>query len=83
MRQRGRVSSVNVELSGIASAGPTLRPPPHLTTTEAKLFAEVVANAPAGQFSASDVYLLATFAQVTKLAEGAARAAFPVTILIR
>ena len=75
MRQRGRQSGAGLEIIPPASAGPNLQPPRHLIATEARLFHEVVANAPPGQFSASDVYLLATFAQVTLLVEGAARAA--------
>jgi hypothetical protein len=68
MRQRGRQSAASLEVTGIADAGPNLRPPPHLTATEAKLFVEVVANAPSGQFSASDVYLLTSFVRVTLVA---------------
>jgi hypothetical protein len=68
MRQRGRQSGAGLEIIPPASAGPNLQPPRHLIATEARLFHEVVANAPPGQFSASDVYLLATFAQVTLLA---------------
>jgi hypothetical protein len=49
-----------------------LQPPHHLTAKEAKLFHEVVTNTPSGQFSASDVYLLATFVQITALLEDAA-----------
>ena len=75
MRQRGRQSGAGLEIIPPASAGPNLQPPRHLIATEARLFHEVVANAPPGQFSASDVYLLATFAQVTLLVEGAAGAA--------
>ena len=74
MRQRGRVSNVNVEVNGIASAGPNLRPPANLTAKEAKLFHEVVANAPSGQFSASDVYLLSSFVRVTLVCDDAAKA---------
>ena len=75
MRQRGRQSGAGLEIIPPASAGPNLQPPRPLIATEARLFHEVVANAPPGQFSASDVYLLATFAQVTLLVEGAAGAA--------
>ena len=75
MRQRGRQSAADLEVNGVASARPNLRPPSHLSAKEAALFREVVANAPSGQFSASDAYLLASFAQVTVLLEGAAAAA--------
>ena len=75
MRQRGRKSSAEPWVTPAAGVRPRLEPPPHLSANEARLFREVVANAPAGQFSASDVYLLATFAQVTALLEGAAKAA--------
>ena len=74
MRQRGRQSAASLEVTGIADAGPNLRPPPHLTATEAKLFVEVVGNAPSGQFSASDVYLLTSFVRVTLVCEQAVKA---------
>ena len=74
MRQRGKQSAASLEVTGIADAGPNLRPPPHLTATEAKLFVEVVGNAPSGQFSASDVYLLTSFVRVTLVCEQAVKA---------
>jgi hypothetical protein len=75
MRQRGRQSAADLEVNGIADTGPNLRPPSHLTARETALFREVVANAPAAQFSASDTYLLTTFVQITALLEGAAATA--------
>jgi hypothetical protein len=75
MRQRGRRSSASKDgASPVESVGPNLRPPPHLSATEARLFNEVVANAPAGQFSASDVYLLTSFVRVTLVCDNAAKA---------
>jgi hypothetical protein len=74
MRQRGKQSAASLEVTGIEDAGPNLQPPPHLTATEAKLFVEVVGNAPSGQFSASDVYLLTSFVRVTLVCEQAAKA---------
>ena len=75
MRQRGKQSTASLEVNGVPDAGLSLRPPPHLTAKEAKLFQEVVANTPPGQFSASDAYLLATFVQITALLEDAAATA--------
>ena len=74
MRQRGKQSAASLEVTGIADTGPNLRPPHHLTATEAKLFVEVVANAPSGQFSASDVYLLTSFVRVTLVCDQAVKA---------
>ena len=73
MRQRGRQSSASLEGITVESAGPNLRPPANLTAKEAKLFHEVVANAPSSQFSASDVYLLSSFVRVTLICDDAAR----------
>ena len=74
MRQRGRQSAADLELTGIADVGPTLRPPSHLTAKETQLFCEVVANAPSGQFSLSDVYLLTSFVRVTLVCDQAVKA---------
>ena len=74
MRQRGRQSAASLEVNGIADVRPSLRPPHHLTAKEARLFHEVVGNAPSGQFSASDVYLLSTFVRVTLICDDAAKA---------
>jgi phage terminase small subunit len=74
--QRGRKSEA---AKAIPSNGHTpralLRPPAHLSEREARLFNEVVLLAPPKQFSASDVFLLTTFSQVTSLLEDAAKAA--------
>jgi phage terminase small subunit len=75
MRQRGRRSAVDLEVTAPASAALRLDPPDHLTATEQKLFREVLANTPSGQFSLSDTYLLATFCQVTCVVRQAARSA--------
>ena len=74
MRQRGRQSTADLEVNGTASVRANLRPPHHLTAKEAALFVEVVANAPAGQFGASDVYLLSSFVRVTLVCDHAAKA---------
>ena len=74
MRQRGRQSAADLEVNGETSARANLQPPHHLTAKEAQLFREVVANAPSGQFSASDVYLLSTFVRVTLICDDAAKA---------
>jgi hypothetical protein len=74
MRQRGKQSAASLDVNGIADAGPNLRPPHHLTAKEAQLFHEVVANAPSGHFSPSDVYLLSTFVRVTLICDDAAKA---------
>ena len=74
MRQRGRQSAASPEVNGIADAGPNLRPPHHLTAKETALFREVLANAPSGHFSASDVYLLSSFVRVTLICDDAAKA---------
>jgi hypothetical protein len=74
MRQRGRQSGADVEVTDVAGTRPTLRPPSHLTAKEAALFVEVVGNAPAGQFSASDVYLLTSFVRVTLVCDQAVKA---------
>ena len=76
MRQRGKQSKSAASLgaNSIEDTGPNLRPPHHLTATEARLFVEVVANAPSGQFSASDVYLLTSFVRVTLVCDHAVKA---------
>jgi hypothetical protein len=74
MRQRGKRSAASLEVTGIADIEPLLRPPPHLTAAQARLFVEVVANAPSGQFSASDVYLLTSFVRVTLVCDHAVKA---------
>ena len=74
MRQRGRQSAADLEVNGTASARASLRPPHHLTAKEAALFVEVVGNAPAGQFGATDVYLLSSFVRVTLVCDHAAKA---------
>lgn len=76
MLQRGRKSAA---AKAIPSHGHDTRimvqAPEHLSEREARLFNEVVLLAPPKQFSASDVFLLTTFAQVTVLLEDAAKAA--------
>src|SRR5262245_20427560 len=76
MRQRGRKSQAAIDtpfaVDGISNR---LQPPDHLDATEARLFHEVVTNAPASQFSPSDQYLLATFCQVTVLIRSLAKEA--------
>src|SRR5262245_14896911 len=67
MKQRGRKSAANLAVLPVANVRHQLQPPDHLTAREAQLFCEVLANAPANQFSFSDQYMLATFAQVTVL----------------
>jgi hypothetical protein len=42
MRQRGKQSAASLEASPSESTRPTLRPPPHLSASEARLFNEVV-----------------------------------------
>lgn len=73
MRQRGRRSSADLELNGAAPAGVRLVPPDILTSSEARLFREVVSSAPAGQFTASDVYLLCSFVRITLVCDDAAK----------
>jgi hypothetical protein len=76
MRQRGRKSeaATNTPLS-VDGSHTGLQPPLHLTTKEARLFREVIANAPKNQFSLTDTYLLSTFSQITVLLQDAAIAA--------
>jgi hypothetical protein len=75
MLQRGRKSRNNLDTNGVATLPVRLEPPSHLTAKEQALFAQVIASAPSGQFSPSDVFLLTTFVQITALIEGAATAA--------
>ena len=74
MRQRGKQSAASLEASPSESTRPTLRPPPHLSASEARLFNEVVTSAPSGQFSAGDVYLLTSFVRVTLVCDQAIKA---------
>ena len=74
MRQRGKQSAASLEASPSESTRPTLRPPPHLSASEARLFNEVVTSAPSGQFSAGDVYLLTSFVRVTLICDQAIKA---------
>jgi phage terminase small subunit len=67
MKQRGRKSAENLAVMPIETMRHQLRPPDHLSASEQALFREVLANVPANQFSFADVYLLATFCQITTL----------------
>ena len=67
MKQRGRKSAANLAVLPVGNIRHQLQPPDHLTASEAELFREVLHNTPPNQFSVSDQYLLATFAQITTL----------------
>jgi phage terminase small subunit len=67
MKQRGRKSAANLAVIPIETMRHQLRPPNHLSASEQALFREVLHNVPANQFSFADVYLLATFCQITLL----------------
>src|SRR5262245_33909781 len=73
MKQRGRKSAANLAVIPVENVRHTLAPPDHLSATERALFRDVLANAPATQFSFSDQYLLATFCQITALLREQAR----------
>ena len=74
MKQHGRKSAASLDVEDTGDPMAVLRPPPYLSATETKLFVEVVANVPSGQFSASDVYLLTSFVRVTLLCHQAPKA---------
>jgi hypothetical protein len=75
MRKRGRPSTEDQATTSNGSGSVRLSPPSHLSAKAAAIFRHVVSSTPPGQFSDSDVYLLATFAAVTALIENAAREA--------
>jgi hypothetical protein len=75
LQQRGRKTIGH--RAGIAVNGdpPRLEPPSCLSKPERRLFAEIVAVAPAQQFVASDAPLLASYVQACLLARSAVRRA--------
>jgi phage terminase small subunit len=73
MRQRGKKSAANLSVLPVENIRHELQPPDHLSASEQDLFREVLANAPATQFSFSDQYLLATFCQITGVLREQAR----------
>jgi hypothetical protein len=76
MKQRGRKSADAKAVPPNGDGGRIrIDPPNHLSVKEQKIFHQVVMSAPAAQFSASDVFLLTTFAQVTAALQDAAKTA--------
>ena len=75
MLQRGRKTANNLTALPSNADRSRLVPPPHLTDSERRLFAEIVAACPVRQFVATDALLLASFVQATMLARDAARTA--------
>lgn len=74
MIKRGRRSATALSIVPIGTASrPRLQPPSHLTAKEAAIFVAIVAQAPVDHFVANDVYLLASFAQVTLLCRETAK----------
>jgi hypothetical protein len=76
MGQRGRKSeAANGVPPNVDGRPDPLQPPPHLSSRQQKIFREIVSTAPPRQFSASDVFLVASLASVTALLQDATTAA--------
>ena len=63
MLQRGRKSSVALDVPSVDGAPPALRPPPTLNGEEAKVFVALVEAADRKHFRSSDAPLLAAYAR--------------------
>lgn len=74
MRQRGRKSAANVvTLMSVTGRPPRLSPPRYLNKAERAIFVELIGACDARHFVESDLPLLASYSQATRMARAAAR----------
>jgi phage terminase small subunit len=72
MAGKGRPPYATVDVSPFDIPAPRIRPPDCLSDLEKKVFRDLVATCPAGQFKKSDVGLLCRWAELSVMAEQAA-----------
>jgi phage terminase small subunit len=72
MAGKGRSPFATVDISPFDTPIPRIRPPDCLSDLEKKVFRDLVAACPAGQFRKSDVGLLSRWAELSVMAEQAA-----------
>jgi hypothetical protein len=75
MKQRGRRSAASMEVNGAQRTGHHIPAPDFLNDEETQIFCEVLSLSPPNHFAAADVFLLATFAQLTAMIRQAAASA--------
>jgi hypothetical protein len=73
MPRTGRPPHVTLDTVDYGVPSRRLRPPTTLSEPERRVFLALVANSPAGQFTASDMDLLMSWAETTVLARRAAK----------